>query len=305
MASDDLIARVRDFNRYYTKAIGVLGGVQRTSYSLTEARILYELGRRDEMDVVELRRTLGMDAGHLSRILARHEADGRVVRERSATDGRRQVVRLTGAGRAIFEQLDARTNKDMRALFDPLTEAEQHRVLGAMTAIRQLLDRGEHGPAYVLRPPYPGDLGWMVQRQGAVYAQEYGWDDRFEALVARIVADYVEHRDPRREAMWIAEVDGAPVGSIMCVRKDDETAQLRLLFVDPAVRGMGIGARLVDECIRYATQIGYREMVLWTNSTLESARRIYQRTGFELVEEEHKYEFGQDQVFQTWRRPLR
>ncbi|WP_213453095.1 bifunctional helix-turn-helix transcriptional regulator/GNAT family N-acetyltransferase [Rhizomonospora bruguierae] len=301
----DRVAAVRAFNRFYTRTIGVLGeGVQKTRYSLTEARVFFELAHTDAVEVVDLRRALDLDAGYLSRILARFERDGYVVREKSPTDARKQVIRLTAAGRRVFAMLDERSNADMRTLLDRLGEAEQRRLLGAMASIRELLGDAEPHPAYVLRPPLPGDLGWVVQRHGAIYAREYDWDEGFEAMVARIVADYVAGRDPHREAAWIAEVDGRPAGSVFCVRKDDETAQLRLLLVEPEARGMGIGGRLVDECVRYARRAGYRRMILWTNAALADARRLYQRAGFRLTEQEKGRDFGHDQVFQYWEREL-
>lgn len=302
---DEQVAAVRAFNRFYTRTIGVLGeGVQQTRYSLTEARIFFELAHADAVEVVDLRRALDLDAGYVSRILARFERDGYVVRERSATDARKQIIRLTAAGRRVFAMLDERSSGDMRALLDKLTEADQRRLVGAMATIRELLGDAHPHPAYVLRPPLPGELGWVVQRHGAIYAREYDWDEGFEALVARIVADYVEHRDPQREAVWIAEVDGRPAGSIFCVRQDDDTAKLRLLLVEPEARGLGIGGRLVDECIRFARRAGYKRMVLWTNDVLDGARRIYERAGFRLVGESKGREFGHDQVFQDWERDL-
>ena len=303
--TDERVAEVRAFNRFYTRTIGVLGeGVQQTRYSLTEARIFFELAHADAVEVVDLRRALDLDAGYVSRILARFERDGYVVRGKSATDARKQVIRLTAAGRRVFAMLDERSSGDMRALLDKLTEAEQRRLVGAMATIRELLGDAEPRPAYVLRPPLPGDLGWVVQRHGALYAREYDWDEGFEALVARIVADYVEHRDPIREAAWIAEVDGRPAGCIFCVRQDDETAKLRLLLVEPEARGLGIGGRLVDECVRFARRAGYKRMVLWTNDVLHGARRIYERAGFRLVGESKGRQFGHDQVFQDWERDL-
>lgn len=299
------VSAVRAFNRFYTRTIGVLGeGVQQTRYSLTEARVFFELAHADAVEVVDLRRALGLDAGYVSRILARFSRDGYVSRERSAADGRRQVVRLTAAGRRVFAMLDERSSADMRTLLGRLDEAGQRRLLGAMLTIRELLGDAAPHPAYVLRPPLPGELGWVVQRHGAIYAREYDWDCGFEALVARIVADYGEQRDPSREAVWIAEVAGRPAGSVFCVRRDDETAQLRLLLVEPEARGMGIGGRLVEECIRFARRAGYRRMTLWTNAALDGARRIYERAGFGLTREDKGRGFGHDQVFQHWEREL-
>jgi DNA-binding MarR family transcriptional regulator/GNAT superfamily N-acetyltransferase len=302
----DRVAAVRAFNRFYTGRIGVLGeGFLRTSHSLTEARVLYELGRRDVVEVAELRRDLAIDAGYLSRLLSRLEDQALVTRERSEKDGRRQLARLTEDGAAAFAELDRRSAAEIGELLDGLGEERQRRLVTAMQAIAGLLDDDPRADtAVVLRAPHPGDYGWIVQRHGAQYADEYGWDESFEALVARIVADYAEHHDPRREAAWIAEVDGEPVGCVLCVRKDDATAQLRLLLVDPRARGRGIGGRLIDECLRFARRAGYEQIVLWTNDVLHDARRLYERAGFELVESGEHHAFGHDLVEQTWSRRL-
>jgi DNA-binding MarR family transcriptional regulator/GNAT superfamily N-acetyltransferase len=300
---------MRAFNRFYTGAIGVLGdGVQRTPYSLTEARLIFELAQAAQTETVELRRRLDLDPGYLSRLLVRFEADGLVTLDRSTTDGRRQVVQLTDAGRRVFATLDTQVMADMRGLITPLADHEQRQLLDAMSTIQRLLGQPtspEPPPAVTLRPPAAGDLGWVVQRHGEVYREEYDWPHEFEAMVARIVADYVDLYDPARDAAWIAEVDGSPAGCIFCVHKDDSTAQLRLLFVEPSARGMGIGAKLIDECLRFARDAGYRDIILFTNSALHGARRLYQRAGFELTSEEPSHRFGGDQVFEYWRRSLR
>lgn len=294
------IAEVRSFNRFYTALIGVLNdGLLDSPYTLTEARVIFELAQRDTTEVLALRGELGLDAGYLSRILARFEADGLVIRSRAAEDGRRQLVTLTDAGRRAYAALDSSSAAQVRGLLDRLADGEQRELLAAMGMIRKLVTATQTQRP-VVRSLRPGDLGWVVQRHGALYAAEYGWDDSFEALVARIVADYVEHRDPDRESAWIAELAGEPVGCVFCVRKDDTTAQLRLLLVEPTARGHGIGTRLVDECVRFATAAGYRRIVLWTNSVLTDARRIYERAGFLLVESEPHHSFGQDLVGQFW-----
>jgi len=301
----DLVATVRDFNRFYTNVIGVLrGGLLDTPYTLTEARVLFELAQRDAVEVTGLRRELDIDAGYLSRILGRFESDGLVSRERSGTDARRQVIRLTPAGRDAYTVLDERSSAEITTMLDPLGSAQRQRLAGAMTTIREVLDGTARPRAYLVRPPRPGDLGWVIARNAAIYADEYGWDDSYEALVARIVADYVADRDPAREAAWIAELDGVPVGCVFCVRRDDETAQLRLLLVEPAARGLGIGARLVDECLAFAKRSGYRNIMLWTNDVLAGARRIYERAGFALRTEEPHHSFGRDLVGQTWWKEL-
>lgn len=296
---------VRTFNRFYTQIIGVLDeGLLETPYSLTEARVIFELAQQSDTDVTSLRRLLGLDAGYLSRILTRFENDGLVTRQRAAADGRRQVVRLTGAGQAAYEMLNSRSATEISTLLDPLTEDSQRRVLAAMAAIRDVLGDVPRRPGFVLRPLQPGDLGWVVHRHGVLYADDYAWDETFEALVARIVADYVDHRDVARESAWIAESAGEPVGCVFCVGKDDETAQLRLLLVESTARGMGVGTALVDECLRFAQKAGYRRIVLWTNSVLDAARRIYERTGFQLENEEPHRSFGHDLVGQYWSRDL-
>jgi len=308
MTSVDLgapVAEVRAFNRWYTNVIGALrGGLLETPYSLTEARILFELGRGDAVEVADLRRILDIDRGHLSRLLARFEADGLLIRERSTTDGRRQVIRLTDRGRAGFETLDTRAAEEVRNLLAPLSEADRGELIGAMNTVRRILEKSPVPRSLVIRPPGPGDLGWVVHRHGVLYATEYGWDESFEALVAQIIADYAKDRDVRRESGWIAECNGEPAGCVFCTKRQEEVAQLRLLLVEPAFRGMGIGSRLVDECIRFARRAGYRQMVLWTNDVLTEARRIYEKAGFELFEAGPHHSFGKDLVEQTWEMKL-
>ncbi|MFC4911702.1 bifunctional helix-turn-helix transcriptional regulator/GNAT family N-acetyltransferase [Actinomadura gamaensis] len=299
------VATVRDFNRFYTRVLGLLGdGHVRTPYSLTEARVVFELAQRPETEVLALRRALDLDAGYLSRMLARFESDGLVERERSADDARRQVVRLTARGREVFTVLDERSAAQVRTLLDGLTGADRDRLVEAMRTVRELLDGPDPAPPggeVVLRPLAPGDLGWVVQRNGELYAAECGWDRTYEALVARVVAEYVERHDPECENAWIAELDGRRVGSIFCVRRDATTAQLRLLIVEPDTRGAGIGGKLVDECVRFARASGYESIVLWTTAIQEPARRIYARAGFELVDKEPPSErFGDTVHGETW-----
>jgi DNA-binding MarR family transcriptional regulator/GNAT superfamily N-acetyltransferase len=295
------IAAVRAFSRFFTTMIGILDeGLLHSPYSLTEARVIFELAQADRTEVVRLRRTLGLDPGYLSRMLTRFDSDGLVVRERSDRDARRQVIGLTAAGREVFAMLDSRSTDQIAALLAGLSEADQRRVAESMATIRTILGAASRDSRFVVRPLRPGDLGWVVHRHGVLYAEEYGWDESFEALVARIVADYVEHFDPRRANAWIAEVAGQPVGSVFCVSGGEETAKLRLLLVEPTARGMGIGARLVDECIRFARSAEYRTLTLWTNDVLVAARRIYQRVGFQLVKEERHQSFGHDLVGQYW-----
>jgi DNA-binding MarR family transcriptional regulator/GNAT superfamily N-acetyltransferase len=298
---EDRVAAVRAFNRCYTGVIGLLReGLVGRPHSPAESRVIFELAQQDVTEVVALRAELSMDAGYLSRILSRLEADGLARRETSAVDARRQAVRLTAAGRAAFAVLDQRSAEEVRALLSTLGHDEQVKLVAAMDTVRELLAGSPRPEPFVLRAPEPGDFGWVVQAHGVLYAREYDWDGSFEALVARIVADYVEQADLKREAAWIAEVDGRQVGCVFCVRKDEDTAQLRLLLVDPGVRGMGVGSRLVEECVRFARRKGYRKMVLWTNDVLSAARRIYERAGFTLVEQDRHHSFGHDLVGQNW-----
>jgi DNA-binding MarR family transcriptional regulator/GNAT superfamily N-acetyltransferase len=304
-AADAAVARVRAFNRFYTNMIGLLRGKYLdTPYSLTEARILFELAQREASEVTDLRRTVDIDAGYLSRILARFSADSLITRQRSAADGRRQVISLTKSGRSVVAGLDARSAAQTRDMLTAVHDEDRRRLLDAMHVITDALSESPRPRGYLLRTPRPGDMGWVVQRHGALYAEEFGWDETFEALVARLVADYVDHRDPDREAAWIAEVDGTPAGCVFCVRKDDRTAQLRMLLVEPWARGLGIGSLLVEEVLRFARRAGYSDITLWTNDVLTAARRIYQRAGFTLDDETRHHSFGKDLVEQNWSRRL-
>lgn len=303
----DLTARAaafRAFNRMWTARIGVLDAhLHDTPYSLTEARVIFELAQRPSTEVATLRADLDLDAGYLSRILARFKRDGLVTIEVSDADGRRQIARLSRAGRRAYQTLDSRSQKEVEALLATLSDADQQRLLGALREIDRVLAKRAPG-LVVLRAPRAGDLGWIVERHGSLYAREYNWNEEFEALVARIVGDYVAKRDPKREAAWIAEVDGDRVGCVMCVKKNESTAQLRLLLVEPTARGLGIGRKLVDECIRFARDQRFKKIVLWTNDVLVSARRIYEAAGFELIESGKHRSFGHDLVEQTWQLAL-
>ena len=297
----DDVAAIRAFNRFYTARIGALrDGLLATAHPLPEARVLYELGQRDTIDAGDLRRTLELDAGYLSRLLARLERQGLLARERSPDDARRQLVALTAAGRDAYATLDARSAAEIGTLLDGLADDDRARLRAAMDTVREVLDGAPRPAAFALRPPRPGDYGWVVQRHGALYAEEYGWDETFEALVASVVAEYAQDHDPEREAAWIAEVAGRPVGSIFCVRRDERTAKLRCLLVEPSARGLGVGAALVDACVRFAREAGYAELVLWTNDVLTGARRLYERAGFTLVASEAHRAFGHDLVGEDW-----
>jgi DNA-binding MarR family transcriptional regulator/RimJ/RimL family protein N-acetyltransferase len=295
------VEAVRAFNRFWTARIGALDAAHLgTPFSLAEARVLFEVREGgDATEVAQLRRRLDLDPGYLSRLLAELRVKKLVVTGVSASDGRCQVARLTPKGRSVANSLNDRAMAHIGELLAPLEEDEQRRMLAALGEARRLLERDKPGSSYVLRPPGPGDYGWVVERHGAVYALEYGWDDRFEGLVATIVGDYLAAQDPRTAA-WIAEVGGERAGCIFCTKKDEKTAQLRLLLVDPRFRGMGVGARLVAECVRFARAREYRKLILWTNDVLTDARRLYQKAGFVLVESKKHASFGKAVTGQTW-----
>jgi DNA-binding MarR family transcriptional regulator/GNAT superfamily N-acetyltransferase len=289
------IATVRAFNRFYTRRFGMLGsGLLGTTHPLPQARVLYELGQRPETAVTELRAALDLDGGYLSRLLGGLETGGLITRERAPEDGRRQVVRLTDTGRHEFEELDSRSRAEVEELLG--------RLIAAMHVLEDAWD-GRPNRTVTLRQPTAGDLGWIVHRHGALYAREYGWDATFEAYVAGIVADFANRADARERA-WIADVNGEPAGCVLCTRKDDSTALLRVLLVEPDARGLGIGARLVEQCVQFAEQAGYTSMTLWTQRSLTAAVRLYQRAGFTLAAEEPHHSFGHDLVGQTWNRAL-
>jgi DNA-binding MarR family transcriptional regulator/GNAT superfamily N-acetyltransferase len=305
VGSEDQRARidgVRRFNRSFTRRIGVLReGLLHTPYSLTEARVLFEVANRKEATASDFSRELGLDPGYLSRILAGMERRGLIQKAPSAADGRRRILSLTPDGLEAFTLLDARSREEIAELLGGLSEGEQRRLLEAMRTIESVLDRGlKFSEPFFVRMHEPGDMGWVVQRHGELYFREYGWDERFEALVARIAADFIEGYDPSMERCWIAEMEGGRVGCVFCVRKNDKVAKLRLLLVEPGARGLGLGGRLVDECIRFARRCGYQTLTLWTNSVLDAARRIYEERGFRLVEEEEHHSFGQDLIGQNW-----
>ena len=296
------VGAVRGFNRFYTRKIGVLReGAYKSPFSLTQVRVLYELAHRDRPTATELGRDLGLDAGYLSRILRGFEKRGLLAKTRSSSDGRRSHLGLTAQGKKAFAPLEARSHDEVAALLADLSGSEQSRLVAAMQTIEQLLsERGARPSSYVIRAPQPGDLGWVVHRHGALYAREYGYDAEFEGLVAEIVARFVRRYDARRERCWIAERDGEPVGCVFLVKKSGTVAQLRLLLVEPAARGTGLGTRLVAECVRFARHAGYRKLVLWTQSELGAARRVYEAAGFRVTRTERHRSFGKALVAEIW-----
>jgi DNA-binding MarR family transcriptional regulator/N-acetylglutamate synthase-like GNAT family acetyltransferase len=297
------VADVRRFSRFYTRQVGLLrDGYLESPFSLSEARVLYELANRDQAVASELTRELGLDAGYLSRILRGFRRRGLLEGKPSADDGRRTELRLTKRGKGAFAALDSRSQDDVGTLLAPLPVTDQERLVGAMATVERLLGQPEAAPTggYVLREPRAGDLGWVVQRHGALYAEEYGWNAEFEGLVAGIIEKYVEHLDPAHERCWIAERDGENVGCVFVVKHTATVAKLRLLLVEPKARGLGIGTRLVDECVTFSRAAGYKRLRLWTNSVLRAARHIYEEAGFELIEEKAHRSFGKDLVGETW-----
>lgn len=298
----DSVRAVRRFNRFYTRHIGVLRQKLLDSpWSLTEARLLYELAHRERSSATELGRDLQLDPGYLSRMLRGFEQGGLLRRQPAPDDARRSLLSLTAAGRKAVAELEARSDAEAREMLQPLAGSARARLLQSMQAIEEVLGPApEAARPWLLRNHRPGDMGWIVHRHGALYAQEYGWDESFEALVAEIVAGFVRNFDPARERCWLAERDGEILGSVFLVQESKTVARLRLLLVEPSARGLGIGRRLVEECVLFARQAGYRRITLWTNDVLASARRIYEAAGFRLVAEEPHHSFGKDLVGQTW-----
>ena len=305
MADDRLFQRidaVRQFNRFYTQKIGVPHeGLLSSPFSLTEVRVLYELAHRERPVASELGKDLGLDPGYLSRILSNFKTKGFIDSKPSEQDGRQSILRLTKRGKAAFAPLNDRARDEIGILLGALSDSEQIHLVRAMGSIRELLSPGpKNKTPYLLRPHQPGDMGWVVHLHGMLYAQEYGWDETFEALVAGIVAKFIQNFDAKRERCWIAEIDGEIVGSVFLVKESETVSKLRLLLVHPKARGLGIGKRMVNECLRFARQVGYRKTVLWTNNVLLAARHIYEVAGFKLVLEEPHHSFGHDLVGETW-----
>ena len=303
MTTGARVQAVRRFNRFYTRQIGVLQhNWLGSAFSLPEARVLYELAHHDQPTATDIGRELGIDAGYLSRMLRSLDQRGFVRRTRSAADGRRAHLSLTRSGQSAFSRLNRQTENDVASRLRQLPAADQRRLVDAMQVIEGVLGARSAAPAaYVLRPPRPGDYGWIVHRQAVLYADEWGYNEEFEALVAEIVAAFVKELRPSRERCWIAEKDGEVAGSVFLVRKSDTVAKLRLLYVEPSARGCGIGARLIDECVRFARQAGYRKLTLWTQSELDAARRLYKKAGFVLTAKKTHDSFGRKGlVAETW-----
>jgi DNA-binding MarR family transcriptional regulator/GNAT superfamily N-acetyltransferase len=306
-ATDPEVLAVRRFNRFYTRQLGLLSeGFLESRYSLTEVRVLYELAHRRGPTASELRADLGLDRGYLSRLLARFRRQGLVAMKPSPRDARRRLLSLTARGRRVFAPLEARQRDQVASLLRPHPREGRARLIAAFETIEHVLGGAGKmdSPAVALRHHRPGDMGWVVHRHGVLYAQEHGWDERFEALVARVVSDFVDHFDPAHERCWIAERPGEILGSVFLVRKSKRVAQLRLLLVEPSARGLGIGRRLVQECVDFARRVGYRRITLWTQSNLHTARRLYERAGFRLVESAVHSSFGVTLTGETWVREL-
>lgn len=301
------VKAIRQFNRFYTRQIGALDPYLGSAMSLTDVRVLYELAHRETAVASEIGRDLGLDAGYMSRILRRFESEGWLTREPHARDARQSVLRLTEAGHAAFAPLQQKSRDEAAALLAPLAPAQRNQLVRAMSTMQSLLDPAAapaKPQAAILRDPAPGDIGWVVQQHGEIYAREYGWDSSFEALVAQIAGEFLLKFQPEWERCWIAELNGERMGSIFVVRKSASVAQLRLLILSPAARGLGLGGKLVDECIAFARRKGYKKMVLWTNSDLVAARAIYAKRGFQLVKSEPHESYGKQLVGETWEMKL-
>ena len=301
-SNEERIESVRRFNRFYTQQIGVLNeGLLGSPLSLSEARVLYETAHLENPTATDIARRLGLDMGYMSRILRGFEQKGLIERHASESDARQSLLFLTSEGREAFGQINARAREEVREMLNHLPEHEQERLVAAMGTIESLLEpRREPSVPYLLRSHRPGDMGWVVNRHGVIYSREYGYDETFEALVAGVVSKFIFHFDPKREHCWIAERQGKNVGSVFLVRKSKTVAKLRMLIVDPEARGLGIGKRLVEECIRMARQVGYKKLTLWTHSQLLAARSIYKAAGFCLARAVPNHSFGLDLVDETW-----
>jgi len=297
------VKAIRQFNRFYTRRIGALDPYLGSPMSLTDVRVLYELAHRETAVASEIGRDLGLDAGYMSRILRRFESEGWLTREPHPRDARQSVLHLTEAGHAAFAPLQQKSREEAAALLDPLAPSQRQQLVQAMGTMQSLLDPDAAPPkpqAAILRDPAPGDIGWVVQQHGEIYAREYGWNSKFEALVAGIASEFLLKFQPKWERCWIAELNGERVGAIFVVRKSATVAQLRMLILTPGARGLGLGGKLVDECIAFARLKGYKKMVLWTNSCLAAARGIYAKRGFQLTQSEPHEGYGSPLVGETW-----
>ena len=307
MAARTSIAAVRQFNRFYTRQIGVLRKNYLDSpYSLGEMRVLYELAHADQLTASDIARALDLDAGYLSRLLRNFEKRGLISRKTSKKDGRQSHLALTAHGRKLFAPMEERSQRDAGAMLDKLEHSQQTQIVAAMTSIETLLTNGQEvksgaQPRYTLREPRAGDFGWVISRHAELYLQEYGWGEPFEGLCAQIVADFVNNFDAKCERCWIAELNGENVGCVMLVKDDQPgVARVRLLLVDPKARGLGLGARLVDECVRFARSVGYTKITLWTHSALSAARHVYEKARFTLTSSEARHSWGKDVVAEFW-----
>lgn len=300
------IASLRAFNRFYTRKIGVIDGSASNPFSLSEARVLFELAHRKNPTATDIRLALGLDAGYLSRILRHLERQHLVFRERSSADERQKALSLTAKGKRAFAALNQRSERDIAAILEELPPSDRNRLVHASETIRSVLgDKPPSKTPYLLRTYQPGDLGWIVSGQALLYVEEYGWDGSYEALAAEIVAQFIKNFDPKREQCWIAEMDGERVGGVFIAKASDQVAKLRLLHVEQSARGLGIGKRLVEECVRFSRRAGYEKISLWTQSILTAARHIYKQAGFQLIKEEKHHSFGKDLVGETWELELK
>lgn len=301
-ALEQRVQAVRKFSRFYTRQLGVLNEkLLGSKYSLTEVRALFELAHRKDCTAREIGQNLGLDAGYLSRILNRFARARLITRERSKLDARNIQLRLTTKGRSVFQSLDRQSSEQVVEMLDRIPQALQQKLIQSLRRVEEMFASATAGSSAVrLRSHRPGDIGWVIHRHGILYAQEYGWDESFEALVAEVAAQFIKNFDPSRERCWIAELDGESVGSIFLVKYTEEIAKLRLLLVEPHARGFGIGRKLVRECIEFAQQCGYGKLTLWTQSCLLAARKLYREAGFNLVKEESQRAFGADLVSETW-----
>lgn len=300
--ADQRIRAIRQFNRFITRKVGALQeGLLHSSYSLAEVRVMFELAHRNDLTAAQLTKELGIDAGYLSRILGKFDQRGFINKIRSETDGRKMILQLTEKGMDAYAPLNQRSNEEIAEMLAEIPDADQQRLLEAMQTVERLLTSDfKYAEPFMLRSHFPGDMGWIIYKHGVLYSREYGWDERFEAAVSQIAADFINNYNPEKEHCWIAEMGGDNVGSIVLAQENENTARIRLLIVDPKARGMGVGSRLVEEAVRFAKRKGYQRIVLWTNHVLKEARHIYRSKGFQLVFEEEHNNFGPTLIGETW-----